>query len=281
LQAGVLDRAENLFSELTHLGTEEFAVSQINLMQIYEREKDWELAILAAQALQQKYQAHQSSNITLNSIAVRIAHYHCELAEMSLVKGNTQHAYEAIHKALATDKHCARASILLGNLEKGFKNFKGAIKAYKDVERQEINFLSEIAQPIYECYEAIGDFPALIKYLEQLLKSHPFVSIVLVYAKAIQQTQGDRAAAHYVTEYMRNHPSIRGLSHLVNFHLARAGGSTKDDLLMLKGLIDKLLLKKPVYVCRGCGLSIKKLHWQCPSCREWNTVKPIHGLEGE
>jgi lipopolysaccharide biosynthesis regulator YciM len=46
-------------------------------------------------------------------------------------------------------------------------------------------------------------------------------------------------------------------------------------------MTDQLLENKPVYQCLGCGFYGKMLHWQCPSCKQWNTIKPIHGVEGE
>ncbi|HSR62973.1 MAG TPA: hypothetical protein VLN56_06175, partial [Gammaproteobacteria bacterium] len=30
-----------------------------------------------------------------------------------------------------------------------------------------------------------------------------------------------------------------------------------------------------------CGFDAKLLHWQCPGCKTWNSIKPIHGVEGE
>ncbi len=58
-------------------------------------------------------------------------------------------------------------------------------------------------------------------------------------------------------------------------------GPARDNLLILKGLTDRLLTDKPVYRCHACGFNGKTLHWQCPGCKEWNTVKPIYGVEGE
>ena len=43
----------------------------------------------------------------------------------------------------------------------------------------------------------------------------------------------------------------------------------------------RLIASKPIYQCHQCGYQGRILHWQCPSCRRWNTVKPIVGIEGE
>ena len=55
----------------------------------------------------------------------------------------------------------------------------------------------------------------------------------------------------------------------------------KGQMLLLKEFTDRLLENKPVYRCIHCGFSGKNLYWQCPSCKRWNSIKPIHGLEGD
>ncbi|MGD9729872.1 MAG: hypothetical protein AB7V39_26315 [Nitrospiraceae bacterium] len=32
-----------------------------------------------------------------------------------------------------------------------------------------------------------------------------------------------------------------------------------------------------MYHCSNCGFRGKSLRWQCPGCRQWNTVKPYQG----
>jgi len=31
----------------------------------------------------------------------------------------------------------------------------------------------------------------------------------------------------------------------------------------------------PRYRCDNCGFVGRTLHWSCPGCKRWNTVKPI------
>jgi lipopolysaccharide biosynthesis regulator YciM len=88
-------------------------------------------------------------------------------------------------------------------------------------------------------------------------------------------------AAEFVTEQVRKRPSVRGLGRLIDLNLTNASGKGKEDLQILRDLVQQLLNNKPIYKCSHCGFAGKSLHWQCPGCKEWNTVKPIHGIEGE
>jgi lipopolysaccharide biosynthesis regulator YciM len=53
------------------------------------------------------------------------------------------------------------------------------------------------------------------------------------------------------------------------------------EMTLIKEIVEELLEAKPVFRCSHCGFAAKSLHWQCPSCKRWNKVKPIHGMEGE
>ncbi|MDM8569175.1 lipopolysaccharide assembly protein LapB, partial [Thiotrichales bacterium HSG1] len=48
---------------------------------------------------------------------------------------------------------------------------------------------------------------------------------------------------------------------------------TQEHLLLLKDLTNQLLQNKPAYKCNQCGFTARKLYWQCPSCKQWNTFK--------
>jgi lipopolysaccharide biosynthesis regulator YciM len=50
---------------------------------------------------------------------------------------------------------------------------------------------------------------------------------------------------------------------------------------ILKAVTSRLLARQPRYRCHHCGFSGHTHHWQCPSCRRWNTTRTIHGVLGE
>ena len=43
----------------------------------------------------------------------------------------------------------------------------------------------------------------------------------------------------------------------------------------LKNITDQLLVRNPSYRCNRCGFGARSHHWQCPSCKEWGSVKPL------
>ena len=74
---------------------------------------------------------------------------------------------------------------------------------------------------------------------------------------------------------------MRGLDRLLELEIEQAGAREGAYVSILKDLTAELLSDRPVYKCLHCGFPARLLHWQCPSCKHWNTIKPIQGVEGE
>ena len=99
--------------------------------------------------------------------------------------------------------------------------------------------------------------------------------------KLIKQEQGEPAAAAFLSQHLLKRSSLKGLDYLLELALAEAQSLTPQHLQLLKTMTSRLLKDKAVYQCRECGFMGKSLHWQCPSCKQWNTLKPIQGIDGE
>ncbi|MBS0286043.1 MAG: lipopolysaccharide assembly protein LapB [Proteobacteria bacterium] len=272
MRSGMYDRAESLLLEVTNTVGNQLEISLRSLIDIYEREKEWDKAIQVAIRLQE---------ITKQSMGKEIAQYFCESAELAWSKGKVKTAFKYLKQGLQHNRNCSRVSLCEGNFEKKLGNFKNAINAYKRIEYQDVTFLPEALPLIIECYEALSEHQDLEEYLDYLLRHCPSISIVLAHAEKVKEKIGQERAAYFLANYMNRHPSIRGLKYLIEFHLSRVVGEVRNELLMLKSLVEQLVQSKPVYRCGQCGFASRSMHWQCPSCRQWSSVKPIQGIEGE
>ncbi|EDN67267.1 heat shock protein [Beggiatoa sp. PS] len=269
--AGLLDRAESLFQELVTSNTHQVLALR-QLLEIYQQEHDWEKAIRTAQKL------HHASNEPLSPV---IAQYYCEQAQDYIAQGNSHAAQQTIQQALKTDSNCVRASLLEGQLALEQDNPKKAIIAFKRVEEQNPNYLIEVVEPLQICYQKIGQLEKFIHYLHLILERYGSITPMLVLANRIKQQQGEQKAADFLVKQMHNRPSLRGLDYLLDLVLTKSDCITRDHLLLLKDVTKQLLKNRAFYKCRHCGFQARKLHWQCPSCKQWNTVKPTQGIDGE
>jgi len=271
MRAGLFDRAESLFQDLIESDPHtEQALDQ--LIDIYQQEKDWDKAIDVARKLE---------TVAGRRLGPVIAQYYCELAEQARRRGETARAMKMLRRALTVDRDCVRASLAEGALHMASGNLKAAIRAYRHVEEQDPDYLGEVVEPMLECYRRQGRTTEMLDYLRDMLERHASISILLALAELIRQERGDEAAAEFITAHLRRRPSVRGMDRLIELHLANSQAPGREELGILKELTDSLLSDKPVYKCHACGFAGKTLHWQCPSCKRWNTTKPILGVEGE
>ncbi len=271
MRAGLLDRAESLFGELIDSAPHSEAALQY-LMDIYQQEKDWGNAVKIAKRLE------QNAGLNLDFV---IAQFYCEQAEQVLRQGEPSRALKLLRRAMSEDRNCVRASMMEGDIERSAGNYKVALKAYHRIEQQDPEYIAEVIQPMLECYKALNRMDHAIDYLQSLLDKYEGISIMLVLADLIEERKGEEAATDFITEFLKHRPSVRGMDRLIELNLGQAKESVRDKLQVLKDVTEQILTNKSIYNCVHCGFSGKALHWQCPSCKHWNTIKPIHGVEGE
>ncbi|EKD54590.1 MAG: hypothetical protein ACD_60C00066G0004 [uncultured bacterium] len=267
--AGVLDRAERIFLDVVDV--KEYAIPALRaLLDIYQQEKAWENAIHIANKLEMA---------TKRNMQPVIAHYYCELAEIALHKQLHDEADRYLDQAILADSSCVRASLLQAKYDMHKKDYKAALKSLKKIKDQNPDYLSEAIDALASCYEELKEEEKLVDYLMRTLNEYPRIPIVLILSERIRQWKGDKVAAKFVADYVRRYPTLRGLYLFINLYISSTEGRARDDLTILQNLMKKLLADKPDYQCVSCGFSGKSLHWLCPGCKQWNSVKPIHCLE--
>jgi lipopolysaccharide biosynthesis regulator YciM len=210
-----------------------------------------------------------------------VAHYYCELAEKSLQSGDHLKFSQYIEQAFKHDKNCVRASIMIANKEKRAKNYAQAIKYYGQVINQDAEYLPKIIEPLKECYAKVGREKEMSTFLDATLQKYNGITPVLYKAEEILMEEGERPAIDFMVQQIKNKPSVRGLQWLVELSLSKSDGKAQENLVILRDLMKTLLNNKPVYECHHCGFTGKSMHWQCPGCKHWNSIKPIKGVVAE
>lgn len=272
LKAGLLDRSERLLKELADEAGPNQVVALEYLLSIYELEKEWHSAVETAEKLGEKGR----------QVAVNLSHYHCEQAEQAAKLNDLTEARRELKQALATDRNCVRASLLQAKLETQAGNDKESIKSLRRVLEQDPQFIPETLDLLRQNYTTTEQLSELVKYLFACLEQHPSISTVLVLSDLVRELQGDKEGAYVLAEYLKKRPTVKGLDRLIRYQMdVTDDGPVKDNLGLLQVFTQRLIQDKPVYRCEKCGFNGKTLHWQCPSCKSWGTVKPIHGIEGE
>lgn len=264
MKAGLLDRAEALFEQVQEV--EAYAVDALQqLLVIYQQAKEWDKAIRVANQLDARL---------VPGMRPLIAQFYCELADQALARRDQQSAVRLLRRALSSDPACVRASIRQGQLDFERGNYRAALKSYQRVERQDPGFLPEVLEPIQACYRHLYSPEALIRELTRLAENHDGMEISIALASAISEEQGVQNASEHLVASLERTPSLTGLAKLVTLTIRMTDAHAKNDLEKIEHAIQELLAQYHTYECRRCGFVGRYLHWQCPSCRSWSTVKP-------
>lgn len=271
MRAGLLDRAESLFQELSN-DSRYGAYARRQLLDIFQQEKEWEKAIEVARRL---------SPESGEPLAPVIANYYCELAEIQLKKGESGEASKMLKRAFAEDKNCVRASMLEAQIALRHLQPKQALRMYRKVEQQDPDYLPLIIEPLQQSYEQLGDDSGFIRYLRELQERHESISLVQALAQQLCARGEEAEAVSLLKTHLQRRPSLRALQQLLILRCGDQGAADTNDINIIRDIVEKLLVAKPIFQCNHCGFTSKSLHWQCPSCKQWNKVKPIHGIEGE
>jgi lipopolysaccharide biosynthesis regulator YciM len=271
MKAGLFDRAEGLFRELIDNNVHLSTVLPL-LLDIYQQEKDWDNAIGIAG--QMGFVGEQPAKSV-------IAQFYCELAENARAREDVDDANRLLKKASEYSPHCARARLIQANIARQRGDYQLALEAYEQVAERDIELLPEILDDMHGCHEELGTKDAFIEYLHEAIIRYAGISPVLALTDIMRSEEGSESAARFIAGELGKRPSVRGLSRFIDLSLSRSEGAAHENLLILKNMTDQLLENKPVYKCCECGFYGKALHWQCPGCKHWNTIKPIHGVEGE
>lgn len=270
LSAGVLDRSERLFLDALEENNRDLD-SLNHLLDIYQQEKSWEQAIETAQKLQ---------SLTGKSRQTAIAHYYCELTQQALNAGEIGQARLYLKRAFATDKQAARASLLKAKMEASLERYPQAIQALEHLKENNPDYFSEAIPALVSYHKQLNSEKVLCDYLEKSLETCPRTSSALVITEHLHE-QDPQQAIHFLTQYLRKNCSLRGLVALLDLQQNCSSESEKDRIQQVQTSIKHLLAQAPTYLCHQCGFNGKTLLWICPSCKQWNSIKPIIGLEGE
>lgn len=271
IKAGLLDRAEELLLDVAQQPNQQKAKATELLVDVYQREQDWHKALKVGGA------ANVSASVDL---AQRLSHFCCELAEQALQNSEEKECLSYLKRAKRHNVDNPRVSLLRAQLSMKQNHFFDAKKHLQTMAQQDLQLVPEIIEPLHLCYLKLDDAKGWQDWLNLAMSQHPSTSLLLAQAQEISQ-KDDSAAAAYVTEKLRQRPSLKGFNYLIDLHMQWASANAKDSLQVLKGLTVALQTSKPQYRCGQCGFAGNSMHWQCPSCHQWGSTKPIYGLEGE
>ncbi len=269
--SGLLDRAEVLYRQLLNRG-QHMENAYDALISIYEREKDWQQAITLAE---------EGQKVTGQYRQIQLGHYFCELAERAIEENDRDKARGYLKKALHVHPASARANILRGDLAMKRGDYNRAVECYMAVEKQNPELSPEIITPLLSSYYESGNHSELRDYIGQIRERYNSYSVIKTTSEMIERLDGKAEADTFFKQQVLKRPSLKGLRDWAQGELKKSKPGEKEKVAIIIDMLDSVVEDKPAYVCSDCGFKAKTLHWQCPSCGNWDSVRTVIGAEGE
>ncbi|MCK7548159.1 lipopolysaccharide assembly protein LapB [Marinobacter koreensis] len=271
MNAGLLDRAEALLHQI--LGDREYGrEAAMHLIELYQQEREWGKAADVARTL--------TRGDSDPALLKALAYITCELSEQALKRDDRWTAQKLAKEALEYDRSCVRATLILMSLHIRQGGFREAGKESLKVFDQNPEFGPEAIDRLMKLEHEHGDVGRLGKKLRKLYEKYPSTSLLLALVESVERSAGRPAAIDLLRQELEVRPSVRGLLRLVEL-AGYEKGMTTDEGRLVSRIGHLLLANRPVYRCVSCGFSGQQLHWLCPSCKQWETIRPIQGVEAE
>ena len=267
LRAGLLDRAE---ASLNRVGEGKYAApAKESLLEMYQVERDWQKAIIAAQELESlQNKSHQTE----------IAQFHCELGQEALRRQDLTGAEQSITRALQAVPNHARALILQGDYLMAMDRPAQAIETWGVIAKLHPAYMHLLADRWMLAHNNLNKAEEGLDRLVDLLKTQASGELLDIVHKHLTQLRGSHVAETMLVEVMQSSPSLSALSKLAETRLALAQSNGSDDkvaeIKAILGLLKQRTTSLARYTCGNCGFRARRFYWQCPGCNHWEAYSP-------
>lgn len=268
MAAGFYDRAENYYILL--LDEPEFAVNSLmQLMAIYQKTKEWKKAINVSEKL---------LKISPETDKIALAHYYCEYAQS--VKNESETTFLTfVNKALNLYPNCVRASMLLGDFYFEKQEISKALEQYESILQQDPDYIGEVLDKIREAYLQTQDLANYELFLIRANQIKQTIEVDLALTQLIDEKDGLVAAQSKLYQQVRQLPNMITFHRFIQYQINEAeDGRGKESLILLHQMVGEQIKKSFKYRCLNCGYQSYRLNWFCPSCRQWEKIKPVNSV---
>ncbi len=258
LKAGLFDRAEQAFRALD--GSAYQAEAQLALLMLYERSRDWARAIEVAARIEAGGGA---------SLANRVAHYWCELAQAADDRGDADVAELALQRARLADPTAPRPLVLTGRRLARLDRKADAMAAWDELRRCRPATFALVASEYADAALACGRAPAARAALTEAAHSEPGIDVLRALAR-LDPTDA-ATARQRLLDQMRLQPTLSAALDLLADRPETLDG---DALQALRQAVSAAAKPLQRYRCAACGFEAQHWFWQCPGCLGWDSYPP-------
>ncbi len=263
LGAGLFDRAEKLFAELRSSPTMGSDALR-NLVDIHERESDWNKAI----------EARRKLDSLTGKKSTEIAHYYCELAERARLDGDPDLARQHLKNSVKSASGALRGTLIRAALAREDRDFPQAIRLYRQLMSEDRRLMVEILPLFADACRETGRDGDFERYLHSLVSKDESASRDIAYAAILSELDEPLLVRECVEAYLMSNEALAPLIN-VDYLKMLSRAERQTAIQRIAGGLRRLAISSARYRCMICGYSAYRLVWHCPSCKSWESVRPV------
>jgi lipopolysaccharide biosynthesis regulator YciM len=251
LRAGVLDRAEGLFQQVSEVAR--LRVSALDALRgVYERQHDWQ------QALGTYRQLARIKAAPARTVA---AHYLCELASLAIEHGDINTARSLLRDACEEAAEFPRAALLGAQIAEREAQPEIAVQLLRQALAASPTLLQE---ELPHLLKLVGDGlrDAILAELVQQAESRDLGELKRLVFAAIAAGLGSAAPLRASIERVFSQDPI--------LQAVWQGAPAPEGIAQEIGA---LLAQAEKYRCNECGFSGRSFYWHCPACHSWDSFE--------
>jgi len=267
LGAGLFDRAEQLLTEIRDSETHG-NVALEKLVYIFEREGEWQKAI----------ETHRRLEMLTGDRTPHVAHYYCELAEQALANGDPNAAREYLKNSVRSPSGALRGSLIRARIARNEGRWREAIGLFQQVVDQDRTFITEVIADLSDCYRQDGRSGDFESYVRSRLAQDPGASAELAYAAIVNDLTNSPALASCIEAFIASSPV---LSQLIDMTALQSDEPDVREAALARVVHGLRLIAAASarYRCGNCGYGTQRFIWHCPSCKLWESIRPVQRLQ--
>jgi lipopolysaccharide assembly protein B len=252
LRAGVLDRAEQLFQQVSEVPR--LRASALDALRgVYERQHDWQQALGAYRQL---------ASIKSAPAATVAAHYLCELAILSMERGETDAARRLLGEAAQEAAPFPRAALLGAQIAEEDANPELAVALLRSALTQSPTLLQE---ELPRLLQLVGPAQrdSILTDLVRQAESRDFGELKRLVFAAIGADLGSAAPLQAsIQRVFSQDPTLQPVW---------AARPAQHERIAQE--IGALLAQAEKFRCNECGFSGRSFYWHCPACHSWDSFE--------
>ena len=264
--AGIYNKAEEIFLKLKEFDThKEDALNKLIIINEYFGE--WQKALHFLEELDDE------SNLDLS---ISRNHYYCEIAEMHIENAEINSANDYLLKAQGLHTDSIRSEYIKLLIDLKNSDHSAAINSFVTmVNKNKIAYILALPKILQSSSHEVD---LINTKLSELLVNDPDAHKYLSLVGVMHPEIDNKIIENEIQSFIENQDIVKEIDKLdENYSIVSTISNRLSQSMRL--ILNNKMKSEYKFNCKKCGYQTIAFSWQCPTCKSWESSKPINFLK--